>query len=378
MSKNANKTPKQASSVSGSTKKSPFSRVFWLIFIPAFIAFTLVFTPNFWWHIIILGDFFLAPYGWTAFDSIYVQKYHRFLVDRLPDREELPAREVPLAEATLERLMKDTDGFTIPVIIRGAVKGAEALDKWTDINWWKEQYGDEQVMCKSVGGHSNVTCTVDTAFDDRTYISGESKLFKRRPELEAMVNTEYLDNLKIGNKVFTQIFMGFPKMGSDIHAAIGCNIFRQIAGRKKWWLIPTTQTAFVYSSLNQNGFSSHTKTNVGKEDEMESDWMKKLERYTVELDPGDVLINTAWYWHGILNLGEDPDELIIGVPTRYKLPTPWNSLRSNWLLSIIAAIQIHRDFGLDKFVSDTENLQGGIEKARTKRGEQMSAGKDAA
>ena len=27
--------------------------------------------------------------------------------------------------------------------------------------------------------------------------------------------------------------MGFAGMGSDVHSAIGCNIFRQISGRKK-------------------------------------------------------------------------------------------------------------------------------------------------
>merc|ERR1711981_176066 len=118
-----------------------------------------------------------------------------------------------------------------------------------------------------------------------------------------------LDSLVPGvdgeKRVFTQIFMGFPGMGSDIHAAVGCNIFRQITGRKKWWLIPNSYTPYVYASLNPNGFSSHTKTKVGKGDEDPSWWLSKMERYTVILEPGDVLINTAWYWHGIENLGDD-------------------------------------------------------------------------
>jgi hypothetical protein len=68
-----------------------------------------------------------------------------------------------------------------------------------------------------------------------------------------MVKSDFIDSLAPGPRVFTQIFMGFSGMGSDVHSAMGCNIFRQIAGRKKWWLIPQSQTAFVFSSLNQNG-----------------------------------------------------------------------------------------------------------------------------
>eukprot|EP01034_Spumella_vulgaris_P045850 gene45850-57147_t len=108
-------------------------------------------------------------------------------------------------------------------------------------------------------------------------------------------------------------------MGSDIHCAMGCNMFRMIAGRKEWTLIPPSQTPYLMASLNQNGFSAHTLTTIGKGNEMQSEWMKKIERYTVTLEPGDMLLNTPWYWHGIRNLGDDPNELSIGVPTRYSI-----------------------------------------------------------
>ena len=46
------------------------------------------------------------------------------------------------------------------------------------------------------------------------------------------------EELAPGKRVFTQLFIGFPGMGSDVHAAIGCNFFRMISGRKRWWVIP--------------------------------------------------------------------------------------------------------------------------------------------
>jgi hypothetical protein len=79
--------------------------------------------------------------------------------------------------------------------------------------------------------------------------------------------------------------------------------FRQIVGRKKWWFIPPSETPYIKPSFNVNGFSAHTHTLVGKGNETESAWMKKLTRFTAVLEPGDVLINPPWFWHGILNLG---------------------------------------------------------------------------
>ena len=76
-----------------------------------------------------------------------------------------------------------------------------------------------------------------------------------------------------------------------------------IVGSKKWWFIPPSQTPYLKPSINVNGFSAHTHTLVGKNGESASPWMEKLERYTAVLNPGDVLINPPWFWHGILNLG---------------------------------------------------------------------------
>ncbi len=227
-------------------------------------------------------------------------------------------------------------------------------------------------------------CTIKDAIgsmntSERLYISGESKLFLKRPELLADVQSDLISKMAPGKAVFTQLFMGYAGMGSDVHAAVGCNMFRMIAGRKKWWLFPPTQTPYLMASLNQNGFSAHTLTQVGKGQDKQSEWMKKLERYTVTLEPGDMLLNTAWYWHGIHNLGDDPNELIIGVPTRYSIKHSIPAFRSNWLLTLIALGSIQKNYnGIGTFTSNPANLQHGIEKARTSRAQQMFGGDEKA
>ncbi|CAE7459480.1 HSPBAP1, partial [Symbiodinium microadriaticum] len=265
-----------------------------------------------------------------------------------------------------------------------AVKDSPALEKWNNISWWVENYGDENVLCKYVEKVGDApSCTikdslVPTDSNSRLYVSGEARIFQRNPELEDTVKSDFVDNIAPGTPVFTQLFMGYAGMGSDVHSAIGCNMFRQIVGRKKWWLIPVSQTPYVYPSLNPNGFSAHTLTKIGKGEEEPSPWLNKLERYTVVLEPGDVMLNPPWFWHGILNLGESGDDLVIGVPTRYgtKEVTKMPSFRSNFVLSVIGIASIAYTYGLDRFLSSSDSFQNGIEKARSARAADMQKRKE--
>ncbi len=106
---------------------------------------------------------------------------------------------------------------------------------------------------------------------------------------------------------------------------------------------------------------------VGKDGEQESAWLKKLERYTAVLYPGDVLINPPWFWHGILNVPNDgniskvenhPDlvtDLVIGVPTRYQgIQGFVAAVRSNPMLTLTA-------FGVMAYNKATGLSKGSLE-----------------
>ena len=92
---------------------------------------------------------------------------------------------------------------------------------------------------------------------------------------------------------------------------------------------------------------------------------------------GDILVNTAWYWHGVINLGEDPDELVIGVPTRYVVDYSIPAFKSNWLLTTIALASLQKNYGgRDKFASNGNNLQDGIASARAVRSKEWNSADD--
>lgn len=63
-----------------------------------------------------------------------------------------------------------------------------------------------------------------------------------------------------------------------------------------------SETAYVYPSLNPNGFSAHALTFIGKGEDEPSPWLAKLNRWEVTLNPGDVLLNPPWTWHGVMNI----------------------------------------------------------------------------
>ena len=221
------------------------------------------------------------------FPSAYFGQ-HQYLIGTLDEIPEQPLIEISPAEATMENLLKISKSFTWPVVIKGMLNNATGLEKWADADWWEQNFPNEEVLC---GTLANVIedCTIKTFFDkiregEPFYIAGASVIFKNNPHLHEMIDNSHIQSIEPGKRQATQIFMGVPDMGSDIHCAVAVNIFRQIVGRKKWWFIPPSQTPYLKPSINVNGFSAHTKTLVGKDGGQPSPWLNKIERYVAVSD----------------------------------------------------------------------------------------------
>ena len=130
--------------------------------------------------------------------------------------------------------------------------------------------------------------------------------------------------------------------------------------------MPPSETPYVYSAINENSFSSHTKTKIGLTNN-QSPWFKNLKRYYTVLNPGDILINTPWFWHAIENLGEKgSNELIIGAPARYLGGA--SAFRSNLLYSLNMLTYMVPRHGLDLLKSDFKfDLQKDVTNDRRSR-----------
>ena len=196
-----------------------------LIFsVPILLALSLVYLPNFWVHFAVLVDFY-SP--WVLFNSTIFEKYHNLSISRLQDREEIPLLEIDHSEASYNNVLKLTKKFTWPIVIRGLLENSTAINQWKDSEFWMQHYADEEMICGVLDLIED--CNVALFFRELKagrpfYISGASGIFENHPELHAMIDNEQIRSLEPGQHRATQVFMGVPDMGSDIHCAMGVNM----------------------------------------------------------------------------------------------------------------------------------------------------------
>lgn len=260
---------------------------------------------------------------YDIFESSEFRVLHRQMLKDLPEREEMPLPEMNASEATRESVVAMSRDFTVPMVVRGALTDATSVTDWTKKSFWMDSYADETVVTTSASRSEIRTLREFFEPGSGLYVAGATAIFERHPELKAMIDNDVTrmmmpDGPEVG-AFFYQMFMGWKDQGTTVHCAIGTNIFRQIAGQKKWYFLPPSQTPYVYPKMYTNGYSATSKTVQSTRNGVSAPWWNKLERYTVTLNPGDILVNPAWWWHCVENFG-DQDQLVIGCPTRFDSP----------------------------------------------------------
>jgi len=195
------------------------------VIIPVLVALSLKYVPHFWVYTAILIDFYTP---WVLFDSPMFAQYHEFLVSGLPDREEIPLLEINYTEATKENVRRLTNDYTVPIVIRGLLQNTTAVKYWKDPDWWIENYGDEEALC---GTQQAVieNCTFTSFFEavkngNPFYIAGAASVFDRRPELQEMLENDAIKAMEPDVRTASQVFIGLPDMGTDVHSAMGINL----------------------------------------------------------------------------------------------------------------------------------------------------------
>lgn len=344
---------------------------YWAV-LPVIIALSIFWRSEFWILLCVIIDYYTP---WVAFESPLYHFYHKILVSRLSEKPEIPLLELTAAEATHDRVFAASKGYTEPIVIRNLLGNSSAVQNWANPDWWINNYGDEELLCGTLNEVEGEECTVKGFFNSLKagkpfYVSGASSIFERHPELFNMIDNEATRAIEPAFRTASQIFMGLPDMGSDIHCAIGINVFRQIVGQKKWWFIPPHQTKYLKPSWNSNGFSAHTMTKVGKGGEEPSPWLSKLVRYTTVLSPGDVLLNPPWYWHGIINQGvPGSQDLVIGSPVRFSKDAARNAaFKTNFAYTTNALWVVYLKYGIQAFRPGFKpNLEKNIAENRKSR-----------
>ena len=103
--------------------------------------------------------------------------------------------------------------------------------------------------------------------------------------------------------ILAKLYVGGPQTSTSFHCAGVSNLYVQVYGRKKWVLISPRFTPFMYPALSKGSTGSRESTSgIPITPPVRSIAMSIA--MNAMLEPGDVLWNPPFVWHGVLNLTE--------------------------------------------------------------------------
>ncbi len=113
---------------------------------------------------------------------------------------------------------------------------------------------------------------------------------------------------------FAQIFVGRKGTGAPMHNAYAWNFFYMVDGMKKWYFVEPDFFYLAYPKFiagATSGWFFNLYPDVVREDITPA--MKYCPYFVAELKPGDVLLNPAYWGHGIRNTTDKS----VGIASRW-------------------------------------------------------------
>ncbi|MEP6915369.1 MAG: cupin-like domain-containing protein [Acidobacteriota bacterium] len=103
--------------------------------------------------------------------------------------------------------------------------------------------------------------------------------------------------------ILAKMYVGGPLTSTSFHCAPVMNLYLQAYGRKRWVLIAPRFTPFMYPALSK-GLNWQSRVDFRDPNYEEAPLYRYVDQYETVLEPGDVLWNPPWVWHGVQNLTE--------------------------------------------------------------------------
>lgn len=242
--------------------------------------------------------------------------------------------EIAADELTLARFLDLSQGHHRPVVIRGFGAASAAVREWTAERLaarvgplpivaaeMDRSPGTRVAISKGLTLHEMpLTEFVERMRDEPLYLHNSSVLTDACPSLlEDMeldrIRQTLCDPDEPWDPIFSaSLFVGTGQVYSNLHTAPGGNFFLQVRGRKRWSFVHPHLSPYLMP-LAARPFN-HARSVYGTFHTAPADCpIHRLPRYTVTLEPGDLLYNAPWWWHEVLNEGET-----IGCAMRYVAP----------------------------------------------------------
>jgi hypothetical protein len=232
----------------------------------------------------------------------------------------------------------------MPVVLQGAAQHWPCIKKWTPA-FLAERYGDDPVQLIDAAPRDfenidyNVEMTtlrdVILSMDDGPIgkYSRFNRILHEHPELTKDFDMQWLlthRNRFCSGKTF-QVFIGGKGTKTHLHCAAEHNLFTQVYGHKHWVLYPPEYDCVLEPPVDRTPYF-HSAFDPDNPDYDKFPAMEYLDRYELELHPGDIFFNPPSWWHHVNNRSGS-----IGVAFRWFAPQDAFRIdRAQALLTLLA------------------------------------------
>ena len=227
---------------------------------------------------------------------------------------EAPERPLPTFDwetrSAQEFVREHIDRIPCPVVLKGFGRDTPAVRDWS-VDSFVDRFPDAEVQF--IEGDRG---RLERVRSEGRYAHNAETLFGEDDRLEAELQVDrlvpYAGSLEYH---YSQMFLGYKSTGSPLHAANTWNFFLMVNGAKRWTFIDPDHFEFVHTALTDNlvYWLSDSLSFPHFVDAERHPMFRYCPRYTVVLEPGDVLLNPPWWWHAIENLTPSS----VGVSSRW-------------------------------------------------------------
>jgi hypothetical protein len=260
----------------------------------------------------------------------------------------LPRRWERLHERMLQRASRGAEGRTFvvdrrtdltpaefreqyflpgrPVVLEGGAAHWPAIAKWTpdylnsfcgndrvgvlDGQNWTVNRENAREAVSTAENTLNVRDLIGQVKNGGPWYGAFMELLDKHPQLRQDLDLTFVERFGHTNRhlpwhrnIMAKMYLGAAGTGTSLHCAAVSNLFVQIRGEKKWVLIAPEFTPFMYPAPTR-GLNWQSRVDFRNPDLNACPLYRFVDRHETVLQPGDILWNPPFVWHGVQNTTE--------------------------------------------------------------------------